>query len=155
VGLADVEADVEHQALADLALGGGDAVVREEREADDLDRDADLGAFAVRVVGLVVQLVLVVVVELGVVPGHPGRNVAAATASASALAATSWTRTTLAPRSNASTLVATVPAIRSVTSRPVSRPRNDLRDVPTTIGRPMATISSSRRSSSRLCSSVL
>ena len=42
VDLADVEADVEDQPLADLALGLGDAVVRVEREADDLDARADL-----------------------------------------------------------------------------------------------------------------
>src|SRR4051794_23180474 len=155
VGLADVEAHVEHEALADLALGGRDAVVGEQREADDLDRDADLGTFAFGVVGLLAQVVLVVVVELGVVPGHLAANVAAVTARASAVAATSCTRKTLAPRSKASTLVATVPATRSVTSRPVRRPRNDLRDVPTTNGRPSAASSSNRRSSSRLCSSVL
>ena len=39
--------------------------------------------------------------------------------------------------------------------RPVILPRNDLREVPTSTGRPRATISSSRRSSSRLCATVL
>ena len=38
---------------------------------------------------------------------------------------------------------------------PVIRPRNDLREAPMTTGRPSATSSSSRRTSSRLCSSVL
>ena len=73
VGLADVEADVEHEPLADLPLGGGDAVVRVEREADDLDRDADLGTFPFVVVDRRSGR-LVVVVELGVVPGHRRRQ---------------------------------------------------------------------------------
>ena len=42
-----------------------------------------------------------------------------------------------------------------VLGRPVSLPRKRLREAPITTGRPSATISSSRRSSSRLCSSVL
>ena len=53
------------------------------------------------------------------------------------MGATSWTRKTLAPRSSASTVVATVAATRSWgSSRPVRRPRNDLRDVPITTGKP-------------------
>ena len=75
--------------------------------------------------------------------------------SASATAATSWTRKTRAPRSSAITHVATVPCTRPVTSRPVSVPMNDLREVPITSGRPRSVSSSSRASSSRLCSSVL
>ena len=39
VALADVQAQVQHQALADLALGVADAVVRVQRQARDLDRD--------------------------------------------------------------------------------------------------------------------
>ena len=50
VDLADVEADVEQEPLADLALLGGDAVVRVERQPDDLDRDPDFEAFLVVVV---------------------------------------------------------------------------------------------------------
>ena len=57
VHLADVEADVEHQPLADLALGGGDAVVGVQRQADDLDGDPDLGALSVVVAGQVVVVV--------------------------------------------------------------------------------------------------
>src|SRR3954462_8165691 len=151
VGLADVEADVEHQPLADLALGGGDAMVCVERQPDDLDGDPYLGALFFIVV--VAQVVFVVVVLVGITRHWP--NVAAVTASASAVAATSWTRNTRAPRSNAITLVATVAYTRSVTSRPVIRPRKLLRLVPMTSGRPSAVSSSRRRSSSRLCSSVL
>ena len=61
-----------------------------------------------------------------------------------------------APRSRASTFVAIVPGSRSASGRPpVSLPRKLLRQVPITTGRPIAAISSSRRSSSRLCSTVL
>ena len=50
VGLARVEADVEQDPLADLALLGGDAVVRVERQPDDLDGDPDLEALLVVIV---------------------------------------------------------------------------------------------------------
>src|SRR4051812_274042 len=96
VGLADVEADVEHQPLADLALGGGHAMVCVKRQPDDLDGDPYLGALFVVVV-VVAQVVFVVVVLVGITRHWP--NVAAVTASASAVAATSWTRNTRAPRS--------------------------------------------------------
>ena len=56
VGLAHVEPQVEHQPLADLALGLADAVVGVEREARDLDRDR-LG----RLLGVLAELVAVVV----------------------------------------------------------------------------------------------
>src|ERR1700728_62391 len=66
VGFADVQTQVDQQALADLALGLGYAVVRVEREAADLDRDG-LKALVILVVlilfyvlGLVVVLVFVV-----------------------------------------------------------------------------------------------
>ena len=49
VALADVEAQVDHQPLADLALGLADAVVGVEREAGDLDRDRLRGLLAVLV----------------------------------------------------------------------------------------------------------
>src|SRR4029079_8882299 len=109
-----------------------------------------------RLGGLVVLVVLeVLVLELLVVTlAHRGRTVAAATASASVSGCTSWTRKTAAPRSNASTFVAIVPARRSSASGPVMRPRNDLREVPITIGRPSVVSSPIRRSSSRLCSNV-
>ena len=60
-----------------------------------------------------------------------------------------------APAATASTFEAIVPPSRSSTSRPVSVPRKLLREVPTTIGRPSSRSSPSRRSSSRLCSTVL
>ena len=99
VGLADVEAQVEHQPLADLALGLADAVVGVKREARDLDRyrlGALLAVVVVELAGLVVELLPVVAARL---PVHRGPKVAAATASASRTAATSCTRNTAAPRS--------------------------------------------------------
>src|SRR5262249_31543628 len=138
VGLADVEAHVEDDPLADLALLLGDPVVRVERQADDLDGDADLRTFLV----VVVIVVVVEVVILGLI-GHVARlrqsddwveagggaaegtrsKVAAVTLSASATSATSWTRNTDAPRSSARTQLAMVAGTRSATSRPVIRPR--------------------------------
>ncbi len=56
VGLAHIEAQIEHEALADLALGLADAVVGVERQAGDLDRDR-LGAG----VALLIELVLVLI----------------------------------------------------------------------------------------------
>src|SRR5213076_2255527 len=145
---ADVEAQVEDEPLADLALGGRHAVVGEQLQAGDLDGDDGLRALVVLVVALLVEVVGVVC--------HRAGTVAAATVSASTVGATSWTRKTEAPRSYVSTFVATVPATRSLAcSTPVSRPRNDLREVPMTTGRPSATSSPRRRSSSRLCSTVL
>ena len=47
------------------------------------------------------------------------------------------------------------PAGGRLARRPVMLPRNDFRDVPITSGRPSVTSSTRRRSSSRLCSTVL
>jgi hypothetical protein len=93
VGLADIQAQVEHEALADLSLGLADAVVGVERQAADLDRYR-LGCLLA--VAPVVELVCVVPALLGV---HSSPKLAAATASASRTAATSWTRKMRAPRS--------------------------------------------------------
>src|SRR4051794_23476850 len=148
VGVSHLEGEVEHEALAHVALGLLDAVVGVQRQARDLDRDRRLGSLAVLVVWV---YAIRVVFQF---PSWVG-TVAAATFSASATGATSCTRKIDAPRSYASTFVAIVPGTRSRGSRPVIFPRKLLRDVPTTTGRPIATISSSRRSSSRLCSTVL
>src|SRR6185312_8391748 len=149
---ADLDPQVDHEALADLALGLGHAVMRVERQAGDLDRDERLRGLVLVLISVLEVLVLELLVVL---VAHRPRTVAAATASASATGATSWTRKTAAPRSSASTFVAIVPASRSSAALPVRRPRNDLREVPITSGRPSATSSSKRRSSSRLCSTVL
>ena len=55
----------------------------------------------------------------------------------------------------AMTFVAIVPGTRPSMSSPLILPMNALRDVPTTIGRPIATSSSSRPSSARLWSTRL
>ena len=60
-----------------------------------------------------------------------------------------------APFRAATTASATLPWIRSATGRPVSVPTIDLRDKPTNRGSPSSLSSSSRLSSSRLCSRVL
>jgi len=65
---------VEDEPLADLLLGVADAVVGVERQADDLDRDADFGAAIVR--RLARPRTLIVVLVGG---PHAGRTVAAAT----------------------------------------------------------------------------
>ena len=49
VAVGDVEGDVDHQPLADLLLGVGDAVVGVDREAAQLDLDRRLGSVAVGV----------------------------------------------------------------------------------------------------------
>src|SRR5581483_6433749 len=98
VRLADVDADVEEQALADLALGGADADVRVQREARDLDRDDGLHA--------AVEVEVVVLLGAQLVVGlvaHARLTVAAATSRASRTGATSCTRNTLAPRRSAIT----------------------------------------------------
>ena len=59
VGGADVQAQVEHQPLAHLALGLADAVVGVEREPRDLDRDR-LRARLVIVVEIAPVVVVVV-----------------------------------------------------------------------------------------------
>src|SRR6185312_13489859 len=92
---ADLDPQVDHEPLADLTLGVRHAVMRVERETGDLDRDERLRGLLVLVVLEVLVLELLVVVRLA----HRPRTVAAATASASATGATSWTRKTAAPRS--------------------------------------------------------
>src|SRR5918999_5239536 len=151
VALVELEGDVENEPLADLPLGLAHPVARVEGQARDFDRHRGRGAGAV-----VLELVVVLeVVPVLAIPGHLV-TVAAATVRASRTGATSCTRKTLAPRSNANTLVAMVPGNRSPSGRPpASLPRKLLREVPTTTGRPIATISSRRRSSSRLCATVL
>src|SRR5262249_11652836 len=148
VALAHVEAEIQQEPLTDLALGGRHAQVGEQRQATDLDGHLGLGVTLL----LVVFLCFVVLGRVF----HGALTVAAVTVKASRTGATSWTRNTRAPRSYASTFVAIVAATRSSgSSWPVSRPRNDLREVPITTGRPSSTSSSRRRSSSKLRPTVL
>src|SRR5205807_6125226 len=129
-------------------------VVGVEGEPGDLDTHRGVQrelAVAVRALVLV-QPVFVALSGLFGAHGEP--TVAAATCSASTLAATSWTRKIRAPRSYAITFAALVATARSGSDLPVMRPRKVLREVPITSGRPIATISSRRRINSRLCSTV-
>jgi len=99
IRFAHVQPQVDHQALADLALGLADAVVRVQRQAADLDRDGLGGLLAILadlLALVVVEVVYVVVASVGV---HRPPNVAAVTASATRNGATSCTRKMLAPRS--------------------------------------------------------
>src|SRR5437899_7322207 len=98
---------------------------------DEFRRDrplADFSAYAVR---------------SEILPAHrfpplPCPCVAASTARASRVAATSCTRTIVAPCSTASKAAAMLPARRSPTPRPVIAPRVDLRDHPAITGRPIS-----------------
>src|SRR5580693_1433974 len=176
-----IQAQVDQQSLADLALGLAHAVVCVERETVDLDRDGLEALFVLFV--LFAVFLVVVVLLLGVLASvsavvlgtvlvvqlvlllavHLPPNVAAATASAAATGATSCTRKTLAPRSSAITFVAIVPGSlasaasgsRAPPAPAAMRPRNVLREVPITSGGPSVVSSSSRRSNVRLCAGVL
>ena len=96
VAIADIEPDVDEQALADLSLGRRHPHVGEQRQPADLDRDFGLRALlAVFAYALVEVVVLVGIVVLG----HRDLTVAAVTVRASWTGRTSWTRNTRAPRS--------------------------------------------------------
>ena len=144
VAVLDVERDVEHHPLARLLLGVGDAVVGEEREARDLDRHGGVGG-----PGLLLLLVLPALEVLlhGQRQGSSGH----------APGPRRWARrrgrgTSRRRARSARTLAATVARVPGL---PANSPMNRLREAPTTTGRPIATISSRRAISSRLCSSVL
>ena len=62
IGLAHVQPQVEHQALADLALGLAHAVVGVQRQSGDFDRDRLGATVGILVVALLVQLILAVVI---------------------------------------------------------------------------------------------
>ena len=118
VALAHIDPHVDEQALADLALGLGDPDVGVQREAADLDRDLGLGVPSSSS-------------SSSTSSNSSGSSiaaltVAAATARASWTGATSWTRNIRAPRSYAITLVASVAATRSSSSRPVILPEERL-----------------------------
>src|SRR4029079_13028603 len=124
-----VELDIDEEPLSVAALVLEHAVVGEELDRPELDRH----------------------------PRTVPRSTAAAAASASTCERTSWTRNSVAPRSNAATAAPTDAA--SVPTR-VSGPSStrasvDLRDSPRSTGRPIATIRSSLRTSSRFWSGVL
>src|SRR5260221_5764447 len=83
-----------------------------------------------------------------------GHRSASATRATRAIARTSWTRTTSAPRRIATTTEAAVPSTRSSTGRSRIRPRKDLREVPTSSGRSSDSSSARRRRTTRFCSAV-
>ncbi len=66
IRLADVQPQVEHESLANLALGVANPVVGVQRQSRDLDRDR-LGASLDILVAVLVQLVLVVLLILVIV----------------------------------------------------------------------------------------
>src|SRR6185295_12011565 len=76
--------------------------------------------------------------ELKGVDVHVGLVVALASARASRVRATSWTRNSRAPRSQARAHATAVARSRSSTGRPVAAPRKRLRDRPTATGYPNA-----------------
>ena len=76
--------------------------------------------------------------------GRLPRTIASATATTSTISATSCTRTMSTFAAAASATVAAVPNARSSTGFPVSRPIVDLRDVPSSVGKPSATRRSER-----------
>src|SRR5450759_1359697 len=92
---------------------------------------------------------------------HRAASVAATTRSASTLEATSWTRTAQAPASPAITVVAAVAGSRcaggrlSAPSGTPRRPRNVLREAPTSTGEPRDCTASRWASNDQLCSGSL
>src|SRR5689334_2477036 len=122
-----VEPDVDHERLPALAFEVADAVVGVHAQAADLDQR----------------------------PAHATASIAAETASASRVAFTAWTRSIHAPRRTAARLTATVATSRPSSGWPVSTPRNDFRDAPTSTGGPIAAIRSRWRRRARLWSMVL
>src|SRR6185503_11922706 len=78
-----------------------------------------------------------------------------AIARASRVVATSWTRNSRAPRSQARAHATAVARSRSSTGRPVTAPKNRLRDGPTATGYPNATIVASSSSTRKFCAAVL
>src|SRR5207249_4863694 len=85
---------------------------------------------------------------------HPAT--VAATVSASTCSRTSWARMIVAPRSYAATAAARLAESGPVVAAgsPRMRPSELLREKPTTTGRPSAVRTSSRRMSSKFCSTV-
>ena len=107
VDLPHLEPQVDDQSLADLALRLGDAVVGVERQAGYLDDDLGLAGPPRRLV------VVVGVVEFVRLVGSSAAQRSSRHRERVARSrATSWTRKIEAPRSSASTFVATVPDTR-------------------------------------------
>ena len=153
VAVGDVEGDVDLEPLSDLPLGLADSVMGVDGEPSNLDLDRGIRSVPVRFhqPAPYRERPRLALRRSAPRPPVPRPRIASATCTAWPTSVTSWTRSTSAPARRASTLEAIVPPSRSSTPRPVSLPMKLLREVPTTIGRPSACSSPSRRRSSRLC----
>src|SRR5580704_9639901 len=125
-GKGDIEHQIELESLPDLGLVLHHAVVSVQRQPVDEDGVA-----------------------------HRARLIAAATASACTVGATSWTRMMAAPFSTARRCAASEPPSRSAGSEGTIEWMKRLREAPTKSGRPKPRQASSRAMQVRLCSGVL
>src|SRR5580704_3287049 len=125
-GEIDIEHQIELKCLPDLGLVLHHAVIGVQRQPADEDSVA-----------------------------HRARLMAAATASACTVGATSWTRMMAAPFSTARRCAASEPASRSAGSDGTMEWMKRLREAPTRRGRPKPRQASSRAMQVRLCSGVL
>src|ERR1700722_4445185 len=125
-GQIDIQYQIELEGLPDLGLVLHHAVIGVQRQPADEDGIA-----------------------------HRARLMAAATASACAVGATSWTRTMAAPFSTARRCAASEPPSRSMGSDGTMESMKRLREAPTRSGRPKPRQASSRAIQIRLCSGVL
>src|SRR5579884_485530 len=130
VGKVDAEHEIKLKGLADLALVLHHAVKGVQREAVDKDRVAHRLA-------------------------HRACLIAAATASACTVGATSWTRMMAAPFSTASRLAAIEPPRRSIGSDGTTALMKRLREAPTRSGASKLFQVRSCAKQARLCSAVL
>src|SRR5580693_507278 len=126
LGQIDVEHQIELESLPDLGLVLHHAVIGVQRQPADEDRIA-----------------------------HRARLMAAATASACTVGATSWTRMMAAPFSTARRCAASEPPSRSAGSDGTIEWMKRLREAPTRSGRLKPRQASSRAMQARLCSGVL
>src|SRR5208283_3289691 len=126
LGEIDVGHEIELERLSDLGFVRHDAVVGVENEAIDENRVA-----------------------------HRAPLIAEATASACAVAATSWVRTIVAPFPTASRCAASDPPRRSMGSEGATEWIKRLREAPTRSGAPKPRQASSRAMQVKLCSAVL
>src|SRR4029077_19062122 len=126
LGQIHIEHEIELESLSDLGLVLHHAVIGVQRQPADKDRVA-----------------------------HRARLIAAATASACTVGATSWTRMMAAPFSTASRCAASEPPSRSAGSDGTTEWMKRLREAPTRSGRPNSRQASSLAMQVRLCSGVL
>src|SRR5580700_5121184 len=125
-GEVDIEHQIELEGLPDLGLMLHHAMIGVQRQPADEDGVA-----------------------------HRARLMAAATASACTVGATSWTRMMAAPFSTAKRCAASEPPSRSAGSDGTMEWMKRLREAPTRSGRPKPRQASSRAMQVRLCSGVL